>query len=1655
MQRKLSLTLFMLLLTATTWAATVDFEQIVKTGDPVPGREGTGTIFQGRAFQTYSPGVFSRPSINELGDVVFRGVSSDAADSNVNQANGLYLKRPGADLTVIVDSTLDEFGDPSFPVPDQPAGTRFGDFKGPLINNSGDIIFQASYITSSGTRQGFYAAHVDGRPIVKIADASTEVPGWPGTLFDQGFSFSGTWISWVNASLNDAGQVVFIALFKVPSRTYVDTGMYGTSIGSGTIVRLADSTNTVQAGGETYKFLNISQGNQPAINSDGMVLFEAGIGANPAYPLWGIFAIPVDGSTPSVTVARKNQTSPLMSDGVGRAYYDLFDGHDINDNGDIIFQHSFQSGSPATMALFGGTLGGGALRTIVDNLTGGYEVPGTPGATFYTLTMATINEHGQMGFYADNTISNGQGIYGTDLVGEPLSLIANNTMPPPGQITPATFQNFNFNCAEVNEQGNMVLAPTALNEDGTDALFGLYFWDNCTRSLERLVDSDTAPLPLPGGLNGTFAASGCAGTPCERGIYIHQGFETRSGHYHAINNSNEIAFLTAFSTFDVHIFVARVTSGAGPLAITCPDQVILECPADTSPAAVGEPEVSGCGAITVTYSDAVEDTCGNTQVITRTWSADNGVGSPATCDQIIRVVDNTPPTLTIPIDVTISCDADTTPAATGMATAIDTCDDAPAVTFADATTPGDCPENSVITRTWTATDACGNSVSADQIITIEDTTAPTITVPDAITVECGESTLPDATGTATAIDDCDAAPVISYADVTVDGACVGASTITRTWTATDACGNAISVDQVITVVDSTAPALVVPADANLECGDDTSTAATGLATATDVCDPAPAITYTDSVEAGTCPGAETITRTWTATDACGNTVSADQMISVTDSTAPSLILPADVNLECGADTSTDATGFATATDICDPAPAITYADSVEPGVCTGDETITRTWTATDACGNVTSAAQIITVADTLAPVLGIPADVTISCDEDSSTAATGTATAMDDCDPAPAVTFTETVLPGDCDGESIITRTWTATDACGNAVSDIQVISLVDTIAPTLTVPADVVISCESGTDPADTGEATASDNCVTPTITYDDAVTPGSCAGESMITRTWTASDGCGNTVSADQLITLSDEVAPVLTIPADVTLNCDDDTSPAGTGLATATDNCDAAPVVTYADVTNPGSSGESIITRTWTADDDCGNTATGDQIITVSDVTAPVLTVPADVTLECGDDTTPAITGYATAIDNCDPNPVVTFSDEAAAGSCASEVVITRTWTATDLYGNASDGVQIITLEDNEAPTLTLDTTPIYVTDVDCDGVETVTLPVGTATDNCPGPVTITNDAPASFLAGETTEVTFTATDGCGNSSSQTVEVTVGHGSAIRLTAKKYTIGVGCRPSVQCEPLRDIPIAVFDLSCGSCALDIYLHYWLCMSHALPQIYQHCDPITTGVTNYNGVALLDVPPGDYIVASHFDNDGDGIPETYLGTLALNVHCGETQVEYLFMIEVVNNRRMGCKWHYFHGSELIVVEPEEVLWDDTEQLYPFVFDSEGDWDVNVSVMPPEGFVSDYDELADTVDSELKALQFTITEVGSDLVPTISHFEIEHKGRRHIFDSSIDIKLTPDYARSRGFNVEQLRQRGLIIDKQPDTGAQWQQEQPANEQPASEKPRNK
>ena len=454
-----------------------------------------------------------------------------------------------------------------------------------------------------------------------------------------------------------------------------------------------------------------------------------------------------------------------------------------------------------------------------------------------------------------------------------------------------------------------------------------------------------------------------------------------------------------------------------------------------------------------------------------------------------------PPVLTVPADTLAECGSDLPPA-----TAFGGCSE-PVVTFEDQIIPGNCEGNYTVIRTWTASDNCGNSTSRAQTIIFQDTTAPELTVPGDLVVECSDDIPMDE---ATATDACSSFD-IEETSVTTPGDATGNYTIVRTFTVTDDCGNSASATQTITVQDTTAPEFTfVPADYTVECSDEMPM---DDATAADNCGEV-TIEVSSETTAGDAAGNYVIVRTFTATDDAGNSASATQTITVQDTTAPEFtFVPADYTVECSDEMPMD---DATATDNCGEV-TIEVSSETTAGDAAGNYVIVRTFTATDDAGNSSSATQTITVQDTTAPEFSfVPTDYTVECSDEMPM---DDATAADNCGAVTIDVSSETTA-GDAAGNYVIVRTFTATDDAGNSVSATQTITVQDTTAPEFSfVPADYTVECS---DEMPMDDATASDNCGEVTIEVSSETTAGDAAGNYVIVRTFTATDDAGTTASS-----------------------------------------------------------------------------------------------------------------------------------------------------------------------------------------------------------------------------------------------------------------------------------------------------------------------------------------------------------------------------------------------------------------------------------------------------------------------------------------------------------------------------------------------------------
>jgi hypothetical protein len=262
------------------------------------------------------------------------------------------------------------------------------------------------------------------------------------------------------------------------------------------------------------------------------------------------------------------------------------------------------------------------------------------------------------------------------------------------------------------------------------------------------------------------------------------------------------------------------------------------------------------------------------------------------------------PTVTAPADQTVECDGSGNPAALNAwlnsATFTGGCGGATLSNDFQTLGPG-CGATGAVTVTWTVTDSCGNSASDSARFTIVDTTDPPLTVPQPISVTCGEpgtaDTLTAWLASATATDVCGDGTITRERS-----AAPGSCTATITWTATDSCGNAVSMSSTYTTNgDTTTPTMTFSGDEALtiECGEAWQDPGASI---NEDCDALVQPTVTGGVDLHA-PGAYVLT--YTALDACENagptftrTVTVvDTMPPVVDVSHPKVLWPPNHQME--------------------------------------------------------------------------------------------------------------------------------------------------------------------------------------------------------------------------------------------------------------------------------------------------------------------------------------------------------------------------------------------------------------------------------------------------------------------------------------------------------------------------------------------------------------------------------------------------------------------------------------------------------------------------------------------------------------------------------------------------------------------------------------
>jgi hypothetical protein len=238
-----------------------------------------------------------------------------------------------------------------------------------------------------------------------------------------------------------------------------------------------------------------------------------------------------------------------------------------------------------------------------------------------------------------------------------------------------------------------------------------------------------------------------------------------------------------------------------------------------------------------------------------------------------------------------------------------------------------------------------------------------------------------------------------------------------------------------------------------------------------------------------------------------------------------------------------------------------------------------------------------------------------------------------------------------------------------------------------------------------------------------------------------------------------------PLIVSPSAVTVNTDPGictASHVNLGTPLTVTRCSWPwPVTLSSNAPTVFSKGTTLVV--WTATDACSNQVTCTQSVTVVDNQSPTIVCPAPLAVSCAAAVPSPNPASVTASDNCGWVGVVFIGDTITNQSCPDRYTVLRMYGAIDAVNNSATCTQTITVNATTPPTITAPGDVTTSTDSGQCYASGVALGLPATFSPCGGALTITNNAPAVFPKGST-QVIWSATDSCGNSSIATQNVVV---------------------------------------------------------------------------------------------------------------------------------------------------------------------------------------------------------------------------------------------------------------------------------------------------
>ncbi len=537
-----------------------------------------------------------------------------------------------------------------------------------------------------------------------------------------------------------------------------------------------------------------------------------------------------------------------------------------------------------------------------------------------------------------------------------------------------------------------------------------------------------------------------------------------------------------------------------------------------------------------------------------------------------------------------------------------------------------------ITRTWEITDACDNTTTHEQTITVDPPLeAAFVNPPSDETVDCGTlpSTFPNLPYTNNMTGDCliegEAIPTVTE---NFDPICGG--TVMASYTFTDVCGRTINHDVTITIEPAPEPVFSdMPADMTLDCSmQDVTPDAIMASNGDPTCLIEQLVMPQVTDNADECNGGE-ITILWEFMDPCGRTISHTQVITIEPSEEPEFIdPPGDINLVCGdaIPTFDDLMYTNGQPGSCLIEGSVSADVDANNDICGG--MITAVWEFMDDCGRTISHTQVVTIDPAEeAEFVDPPGDLNLTCDEsipsfDDLMYTNGQTGSCEIEGTVPAVVDADNNVCG-----GMITAVWEFTDDCGRMISHTQVVTIDPADeAAFIDPPGDLNLECGDAIPSFDdlmysNGQSGVCEieGAAPAVVDADNDV----CGG--MITAVWEFTDDCGRMISHTQVVTIEPSEEPVfINPPADLDLVCGDP-DPTFDELMYSngqTGDCMIEGTVEATIDSDISACGGSII-AVWEFTDDCGRSIEHTQLVTLEPAPeAEFINLPPDINISCSD-------------------------------------------------------------------------------------------------------------------------------------------------------------------------------------------------------------------------------------------------------------------------------------------------------------------------------------------------------------------------------------------------------------------------------------------------